>query len=70
MPVQGSIPVVVPESVHPARDTRLVTIRCPWCDRKHTHGWPYGETEIGHRVAHCHNRARSTGYYIETRNES
>jgi hypothetical protein len=30
-----------------------VTVQCPFCPKKHTHGLVYGETE-GFRVSHCH----------------
>lgn len=33
--------------------TRLVTIRCPLCGRRHLHGWPYTLATIGVRVRHC-----------------
>lgn len=34
-------------------NTRTVTVLCPHCDDQHTHGWPYGDANIGHRHAHC-----------------
>lgn len=50
--------------VIPTDTTRLVRVRCPYCGRIHTHGWPYGETgQPGHRVAHC-KAGRSRGYEI------
>lgn len=42
--------------VTPIERTRLVVVRCPYCRRKHTHGWPLGQTAIGHRLAHCYDR--------------
>ncbi len=36
------------------RDTvRTVTIRCPFCGKRHTHGWPLGDCEPGSRRPHC-----------------
>lgn len=32
---------------------RQVLVACPHCHRTHTHGWPYTDPTIGHRVAHC-----------------
>jgi len=41
-------------SVRELRHTRLVRIRCPFCSRLHTHGWPFEALDVGTRVAHCH----------------
>lgn len=49
---------------HVGRDgIRTVTVICPHCGKKHTHGWPLGrpggaqrvngEEIIGHRLSHC-----------------
>ena len=50
--------------------TRLVTILCPICGRRHTHGWPYAAPTIGARAAHCHRPHVPPGawgsYYIDT----
>lgn len=35
--------------------TRLVYIRCPYCSKRHQHGWRRDETTPGTRVAHCRN---------------
>lgn len=49
-----SAPVtVVAIDVHPAGATRDVTVRCPYCDRLHHHGWPWSNDRPGHRLAHC-----------------
>lgn len=34
---------------------RIVEVACPFCHRKHTHGWPVqdGDADPGHRIAHC-----------------
>ena len=64
-PAAGSVPIVAAASVHPTKSTRLVLVDpCPWCSKRHTHGWPYGDAEIGHRVAHCLHGSPG-GYYIE-----
>lgn len=56
-------------TVHPIRVTtnrdhpgaHVVTIRCPYCHRKHSHGLPAGNTVAGHRHSHC---GRGNGYVI------
>ncbi len=50
------LPVALVLKVKPTTTTRLVTIRCPICHRKHQHGWPYSLDTIGTRVAHCVGR--------------
>lgn len=49
-PVSDSVAVL---TVRPVRTTRLVVVQCPHCGRRHTHGWPFGDSEVGLRVAHC-----------------
>lgn len=64
------LPVALVLKVKPTTTTRLVTIRCPICYRKHQHGWPYSLDTIGSRVAHCVGRHVPTGapgsYFIPT----
>ncbi len=48
-----AIPTVIALSIKPTKGTRAVTVRCPFCRRKHFHGWPYGSQTIGSRVSHC-----------------
>jgi len=55
------LPVALVLTVKSTATTRLVTIRCPICGRKHQHGWPYSLDTIGSRVAHCVGRHVSTG---------
>lgn len=59
------IPAVPVIGITEGRTTRTATIRCPFCARLHTHGWPYsdGDNNPGHRVAHC-KRGRLWGYEI------
>lgn len=45
-------PVVTALRVRSTRATRLVTVRCPHCGRKHGHGVPYSSA-TRHRLAHC-----------------
>ncbi len=48
-------------------DDRLVAVWCVHCRCHHTHGRAPGETEVGHRVAHCHTEEspyRDAGYFI------
>lgn len=49
------LPIAELLRVEPVKTTRLVTVRCPFCPKNHTHGWPYGEATPGTRVAHCTN---------------
>jgi hypothetical protein len=37
------------------RGVRTVTVKCPHCSRRHTHGWPQGDAEPGLRRPHCRN---------------
>lgn len=39
------------------RGQRTVTVRCPYCERTHVHGWPLNDATPGTRQAHCHDRA-------------
>jgi hypothetical protein len=67
------LPVAGVLTITPTKTTRLVTIRCPVCRRKHTHGWPYTTDTIGARVAHCVTRNIPHGapgnYFIPTPHE-
>jgi hypothetical protein len=51
------------------RDSRTISVHCPWCDCQHVHGWPPDAPHwtISHRVAHC-RRSDSPfdrfGYFI------
>jgi len=36
---------------------RLVFVACPYCRRKHVHGWPFEAPDVGLRVSHCHRPA-------------
>lgn len=48
------IPAARVLSIRKLRHTRLVRVRCPFCSRLHTHGWPFEAPDIGLRVSHCH----------------
>lgn len=50
--------------VQHARTTRTVTVLCPFCDRPHHHGWPYGSALIGARLSHCRNPEQIGSYSI------
>lgn len=48
------VPVVVALAVTDHRHTRSVVVLCPYCERKHSHGWGYDTTpEPGLRESHC-----------------
>jgi hypothetical protein len=47
-----SAPTVVPVIVRETRATRLVTVECPYCGRRHGHGVPYSPA-TRHRAAEC-----------------
>jgi hypothetical protein len=58
------LPVAVVLSVDvDRRGVRTVTVVCPYrCRaRRHVHGFPTGDIEIGHRVAHCPTGDRPVG---------
>lgn len=55
------VPVARVLSVRELRHTRIVSVACPYCRRTHQHGWPWGMADVGHRVAHCHDRR---GYLV------
>lgn len=57
-------PRVTPFAVIDNGDTRVVHIHCPYCPKDHTHAWPYGAREVGHRPAHCGNAGSELYYYI------
>jgi hypothetical protein len=63
--VSTTTAVAVLLDVTPTAATRLVRVRCPHCSKVHVHGWPYAQTEIGHRVAHCVHGGAG-GYTIPT----
>lgn len=37
------------------RGIRTVTVRCPYCKRRHIHGWPLSSADPGVRASHCHS---------------
>lgn len=49
--------------VIPTDTTRLVRVRCPYCGRIHTHGWPTGDAQPGLRRPHC-RRAAGRDYLV------
>ncbi len=42
---------------------RVVTIRCPYCRRRHPHGAQDLDRDLSHRVAHC-SEGRGLGYVL------
>jgi len=58
-------------TVRTARDgIRQVTVKCPYCARRHSHGWPPEDTTPGIRLSHCkptrrHPELASRPYLIE-----
>jgi hypothetical protein len=42
---------------------RTVLVRCPFCGKRHTHGWPIGSCAPGYRISHCDKGPHAT-YYI------
>jgi hypothetical protein len=47
------IPIARIQTISYGETSRFVTVECPHCDEQHTHGWPYGDANVGHRLAHC-----------------
>lgn len=62
----GPFVVAVISKIEATKTTRLVTVKCPFCQKTHTHGWPYsdGWTPPGTRVVHCANDSGSANYLI------
>jgi len=48
------------------RDSWLLTFRCPWCRRTHSHGGGSIDQppEGGHRVSHCASDQAPSGYIL------
>lgn len=46
-------------------ETYIIAVRCLYCGRTHTHGWPGGpeRTSPEHRAAHCVDVA-GAAYYV------
>jgi hypothetical protein len=61
-PRARGVVVVIPEKITQGKTTRGVTVLCPFCDRLHSHGWPFDEHEIGLRAPDCSGH----GYVIAT----
>jgi hypothetical protein len=63
-----TIPAAEVVRVKPGKATRTIIVRCPYCSKLHSHGWPPGMADIGPRVAHCHPRQDSPApsYWIPT----
>lgn len=55
--------IVIPLSVTPTKHTRLLKVVCPFCGKKHGHGWPYDNVDPhpGLRSADC---TPGGSYYI------
>ncbi len=47
--------IVIPLTVRPTKSTRLLTVLCPFCGKKHGHGWPHDNVDPhpGFRAADC-----------------
>ncbi|MEJ7649404.1 MAG: hypothetical protein WKF57_10260 [Nakamurella sp.] len=58
-------PTVTALDVQHARTTRTVTVLCPFCTRRHHHGWPYDSALIGVRLSHCRNPEQIGSYSID-----
>ncbi len=55
--MSAPIPAARVLSIRKLRHTRLVRVRCPFCPRRHWHGWPFDTPDVGMRVSHCHRPA-------------
>jgi len=49
----SDVPHVVAARVVTTRHTRLVSVHCPYCGRRHGHGVPFGNLATRHRLAEC-----------------
>lgn len=54
----AEIPSVEAAAIHHWRHTRDVLVDCPFCGRRHVHGWPWGSESIGSRLSHCRKDRR------------
>ncbi|WP_068492487.1 hypothetical protein [Pseudoclavibacter helvolus] len=68
-PRRKPIPVVRPVRIARTRDTRLVYVVCPYCGKKHQHGWGYDIPRVGHRIPHCEPGQNTVGYIVQTPDE-
>ncbi len=68
-PVVHELPVAEVLRVRVRDGARLVRVRCPFCGKRHTHGWPPRHADPGARIAHCHRPtgepARSYRVHVE-----
>ena len=53
-PVVHELPVAPVLKVVTRGAVRAVRVLCPFCSRRHWHGWPFDAPDVGLRVAHCH----------------
>lgn len=60
------VPVLVPVRIAEVKETRLVYVLCPYCGKKHQHGWPYDAVDVGHRIPHCKPGREGRGYVVQT----
>jgi hypothetical protein len=58
----AEVPVVVAVAVVPVKATRLVKLICPFCGKRHIHGWPYHHGDVGSRLSHCLDGGKP--YYV------
>lgn len=67
----NNIPVLLAEIVEEHKDFELMEVVCPYCHRRHQHGWPKSipKSQITHRASHCKveeiTDESSKGYYIK-----
>lgn len=59
-------PTIAPERAsRPDRHGhRTVSVRCPYCGRRHVHGMPSDGGPVGHRLSHCDRDVEHLGYVI------
>ena len=56
-----SLPVAVVLKVFTRDRVRMVKVHCPYCPKRHTHGWPPEHDEPGVRLDHCGKRPPGVG---------
>lgn len=65
MTASSPIPTAQIVKIVHGKTTRHITVKCPYCNKRHFHGWPYGPGDPGHRSAHCLGKHRpGRGYNI------
>ncbi|MGJ6961149.1 hypothetical protein ACSDR0_04505 [Streptosporangium sp. G11] len=65
MTTDPQAPAALRPPTRPGGNWSWILLACPHCGEQHIHGAPRGAQDNGgHRIAHCRDRDRPTGYYV------